>query len=226
MWLLLLLLFYGSRRKDLGHESPSPRTEANQAVHSGMPSMPHPANISSTLNHNSGLSPRRLTSRVKWTFAAIQVSCMWLTTYYLIIFGRRAANRSESGCSSMSTSTPLHTFGSMERGGASAVVPPSPLRLFRDDSVDGALSPVSTKSAATDTDTDARKKVTHLSCKLAECWSDVPYRATRGDRGSHCLYLRTYFCVQRLANQIRIWKVMLALNCKNGLTLLASQIWI
>jgi hypothetical protein len=38
--------------------------------------------------------------------------------------------------------------------------------------------------------------------------------------------LRTYFCVQRLANQIRIWKVMLALNCKNGLTLLASQIWI
>ena len=38
-------------------------------------------------------------------------------------------------------------------------IPPSPLKLLRDDSVDGTLSPVSSKSTGTDTDTDTRKKV-------------------------------------------------------------------
>merc|ERR1719210_796665 len=37
-------------------------------------------------------------------------------------------------------------------------IPPSPLKLLRDDSVDGTLSPVSSKSTGTDTDTDTRKK--------------------------------------------------------------------
>merc|ERR1719211_495813 len=40
-------------------------------------------------------------------------------------------------------------------GGA---IPPSPLKILRDDSVDGTLSPVSSKSTGTDTDTDTRKK--------------------------------------------------------------------
>ena len=38
-------------------------------------------------------------------------------------------------------------------------IPPSPLKILRDDSVDGTLSPVSSKSTGTDTDTDTRKKV-------------------------------------------------------------------
>ena len=37
--------------------------------------------------------------------------------------------------------------------------PHSPLKFLREDSVDGTLSPVSSKSAGTDTDTDMRKKV-------------------------------------------------------------------
>ena len=41
-------------------------------------------------------------------------------------------------------------------GGA---IPPSPLKILREDSVDGTLSPVSSKSTGTDTDTDTRKKV-------------------------------------------------------------------
>ena len=41
-------------------------------------------------------------------------------------------------------------------------IPPSPLKLLRDDSVDGTLSPVSSKSTGTDTDTDTRKKVSLL----------------------------------------------------------------
>merc|ERR1711878_210862 len=39
-----------------------------------------------------------------------------------------------------------------------SAIPPSPLKLLRDDSVDGTLSPVSSKSTGTDTDTDTRKK--------------------------------------------------------------------
>ncbi len=38
-------------------------------------------------------------------------------------------------------------------------IPPSPLKILREDSVDGTLSPVSSKSTGTDTDTDTRKKV-------------------------------------------------------------------
>ena len=41
--------------------------------------------------------------------------------------------------------------------------PHSPLKFFREDSVDGTLSPVSSKSAGTDTDTDMRKKVWNLN---------------------------------------------------------------
>ena len=37
--------------------------------------------------------------------------------------------------------------------------PPSPLKFVREDSVDGTLSPVSSKSAGTDTEIDVRKKV-------------------------------------------------------------------
>ena len=37
--------------------------------------------------------------------------------------------------------------------------PHSPLKFLREDSVDGTLSPVSSKSAGTDTDTDMQKKV-------------------------------------------------------------------
>ncbi len=40
--LALLLLFYGSRCKDPGHESPRPFTEANKAVQTGTPSILHP----------------------------------------------------------------------------------------------------------------------------------------------------------------------------------------
>lgn len=42
---------------------------------------------------------------------------------------------------------------------ASGIPPPSPLKILREDSVDGTLSPVSSKSTGTDTDTDTRKKV-------------------------------------------------------------------
>ena len=40
-----------------------------------------------------------------------------------------------------------------------SAIPPSPLKILREDSVDGTLSPVSSKSTGTDTDTDTRKKV-------------------------------------------------------------------
>lgn len=45
---------------------------------------------------------------------------------------------------------------------ASGIPPPSPLKILREDSVDGTLSPVSSKSTGTDTDTDTRKKVPTL----------------------------------------------------------------
>ena len=72
--------------------------------------------------------------------------------------------------SEMATSTPmtLHTQTQSSIGmplhyGSSAhhhhPSPHSPLKFLREDSVDGTLSPVSSKSAGTDTDTDMRKKV-------------------------------------------------------------------
>jgi len=71
--------------------------------------------------------------------------------------------------SEMATSTPmtLHTQTQSSIGmplhyGNSAhhhPSPHSPLKFLREDSVDGTLSPVSSKSAGTDTDTDMRKKV-------------------------------------------------------------------
>lgn len=65
--------------------------------------------------------------------------------------------------SSSLTSTPLASgaMSSMHQTSSatpSNMVPPSPLKLLRDDSVDGTLSPVSSKSTGTDTDTDTRKK--------------------------------------------------------------------
>lgn len=50
-----------------------------------------------------------------------------------------------------------------------STIPPSPLKILREDSVDGTLSPVSSKSTGTDTDTDTRKKVImprRLICNL------------------------------------------------------------
>ena len=77
--------------------------------------------------------------------------------------------RRQGVISEMATSTPmtLHTQTQSSIGmplhyGNSAhhhPSPHSPLKFLREDSVDGTLSPVSSKSAGTDTDTDMRKKV-------------------------------------------------------------------
>ena len=70
----------------------------------------------------------------------------------------------------MATSTPM-TLNTTQTAVTNMGMPPSqyshhhhpsphsPLKFFREDSVDGTLSPVSSKSAGTDTDTDMRKKV-------------------------------------------------------------------
>ena len=66
----------------------------------------------------------------------------------------------------MATSTPMTlntqpptSMGMPLHHGNSHLHPSSPLKFLREDSVDGTLSPVSSKSAGTDTDTDMRKKV-------------------------------------------------------------------
>ena len=66
----------------------------------------------------------------------------------------------------MATSTPMtlntqtpSTMGMPSQYSHHHPSPHSPLKFFREDSVDGTLSPVSSKSAGTDTDTDMRKKV-------------------------------------------------------------------
>ena len=65
---------------------------------------------------------------------------------------------------SMSTSTPIHQGGVAMSTSASTShalsghAHNSPLKLLRDDSVDGTLSPVSSKSAGTDTEMDVGKK--------------------------------------------------------------------
>merc|ERR1712045_859937 len=48
--------------------------------------------------------------------------------------------------------------GGVKQPKMASAIPPSPLKILREDSVDGTLSPVSSKSTGTDTDTDARKK--------------------------------------------------------------------
>ena len=60
----------------------------------------------------------------------------------------------------MMTSTPQHNVSSMLNGvGGSSSLHNSPMRFIREDSVDGTLSPVSSKSAGTDTDMEVKKKV-------------------------------------------------------------------
>ena len=54
----------------------------------------------------------------------------------------------------MMTSTPQ--MSSMLNGSS---LHNSPMRFIREDSVDGTLSPVSSKSAGTDTDMEVKKKV-------------------------------------------------------------------
>ena len=74
----------------------------------------------------------------------------------------------------MATSTPM-TLNTTQTAVTNMGMPPSqyshhhhpsphsPLKFFREDSVDGTLSPVSSKSAGTDTDTDMRKKVDYFN---------------------------------------------------------------
>ena len=51
------------------------------------------------------------------------------------------------------------SIGGVGKPKVASAIPPSPLKILREDSVDGTLSPVSSKSTGTDTDTDTRKKV-------------------------------------------------------------------
>jgi len=75
-------------------------------------------------------------------------------------------NMNSNNTSTIITSTPNLTNNtttettvlSTKSNRMATAIPPSPLKLLRDDSVDGTLSPVSSKSTGTDTDTDTRKK--------------------------------------------------------------------
>ena len=64
---------------------------------------------------------------------------------------------------SVVAATPMSALSNSGIGGKqpkmASAIPPSPLKILREDSVDGTLSPVSSKSTGTDTDTDTRKKV-------------------------------------------------------------------
>lgn len=64
--------------------------------------------------------------------------------------------------SALGSASVLASNGSGGAGGKqpkmASAIPPSPLKILREDSVDGTLSPVSSKSTGTDTDTDTRKK--------------------------------------------------------------------
>jgi hypothetical protein len=85
---------------------------------------------------------------------------------FLIILQK--TSRRHGVITEMATSTPMtlnthtpSTMGMPSHYGNSHhhPSPHSPLKFLREDSVDGTLSPVSSKSAGTDTDTDMRKKV-------------------------------------------------------------------
>ena len=58
-----------------------------------------------------------------------------------------------------------------------SAIPPSPLKILREDSVDGTLSPVSSKSTGTDTDTDTRKKVMMMTFVSLICVHWIFYYA-------------------------------------------------
>ena len=91
--------------------------------------------------------------------------------YSLFIY-RIEDNMNSNNTSTIITSTPNLTNNtttettvlSTKSNRMATAIPPSPLKLLRDDSVDGTLSPVSSKSTGTDTDTDTRKKVCILKC--------------------------------------------------------------
>ena len=86
-------------------------------------------------------------------------------------FFYRIEDKMNSNTSTIITSTPNLTNNtttettvlSTKSNRMATAIPPSPLKLLRDDSVDGTLSPVSSKSTGTDTDTDTRKKVCIIS---------------------------------------------------------------
>ena len=97
------------------------------------------------------------------------------------------------------TSAPMNFAASQVIG--SGHPPPSPLKFIREDSVDGTLSPVSSKSAGTDTDTDMRRKVLedmskahyNLFCGRANL---IIYRVSRSLCFTNRIYMFFFRAVQ------------------------------